>query len=91
MAYELGTPFNSTKPSGTSEEVYTDLSSKLFQIQKFNFSGQVAASHTNYDNDVLTGKSSKKYIEKIVANFSFDSQDSLLLGGISYGDVALTQ
>lgn len=91
MAYELGTPFNSTKPSGTSEEVYIDLSSKLFQIQKFNFSGRVAASHTNYDNDLLTGKSNKKYIEKIVANFSFDSQDSLLLGGISYGDVALTQ
>lgn len=91
MAYELGNPFNSTKPSGTSEEVYAELSSKLFQIQKFNFSGRVAASHTNYDNDVLTGKSNKKYIEKIVANFSFDSQDSLLLGGVSYGDVALTQ
>ena len=91
MAYELGNPFNSTKPSGTSEEVYAELSSKLFQIQKFNFSGRVAASHTNYDNDVLTGKSNKKYIEKIVANFSFDSQDSLLLGGVSYGDVVLTQ
>ena len=91
MAYELGNPFNSTKPSGTSEEVYAELSSKLFQIQKFNFSGRVAASHTNYDNDVLTGKSNKKYIEKIVANFSFDSQDSLLSGGVSYGDVVLTQ
>ena len=91
MAYELGNPFNSTKPSGTSEEVYAELSSKLFQIQKFNFSGRVAASHTKYDNDVLTGKSNKKYIEKIVANFSFDSQDSLLLGGVSYGDVVLTQ
>ena len=91
MIYELGTPFNSTKPSGSSVEAYADLSSKLFQIQKFNFSGRVAASHTKYDNDVLTGKSNKKYIEKIVANFSFDSQDSFLLGGISYGDVALTQ
>ena len=90
MTYNLGAPFNDTKPSGSSNETYASVLFDIVEIQDIDFKGNISISKNNYDNNVLTGKASNKYIEKISTGINFNMQDNFFLGGISYGDLGVT-
>ena len=85
MEYKLRAPYSSTAPSGFSTEFSTSITTPFIQSTKTNLSSSLAVSKNKYVNDLNTGNSSKKYLDKLSLSLNFDRRDNFFEEGINYG------
>ena len=90
LRYDLGEPFNSTNPTGNSEELSLNIYKPLNSIEKINLESNLTLSKSEYENKNNTPSNVQKKITKAIGKLDFSRNDQFYKGGSNYGSFIFT-
>jgi hemolysin activation/secretion protein len=90
LRYDLGEPFNSTNPTGNSEELSLNIYKPLNSIEKINLESNLTLSKSEYENKNNTPSNVQKKITKAIGKLDFSRNDQFFKGGSNYGSFIFT-
>ena len=90
LRYDLGEPFNSTNPTGNSEELSLNIYKPLNSIEKINLESNLTLTKSEYENKNNTPSNIQKKITKAIGKLDFSRNDQFFKGGSNYGSFIFT-
>ena len=90
IRYDLDEPFESSNPTGNSQELSLDINKPLNPFGKINLVSNFTLSESDYENKTNAPTNVQKKITRAIAKLDFNRNDQFFKGGVNYGSIIFT-